>query len=91
MVGPLLLGPEFSPLVFTLSSNQEILKSVLRGAWVAQSVKQPTLGFGSDHDLTVCELEPHVGLCADSKESAWDFSLSLPGLLSLSLSLSLNK
>ena len=24
--------------------------------------------FGSGHDLTVCEFEPHVGLCADSSE-----------------------
>ena len=23
-------------------------------------------GFGSGHDLTVCEFEPRVGLCADS-------------------------
>ena len=81
MVGPLLLGPEFSPLVFTLSSNQEILKSVLRGAWVAQSVKQPTLGFGSDHDLTVHEFKPCIRLCFGSVEPAWDSlspSLSVP-------------
>ena len=26
-----------------------------RGAWVAQSVKLPTLGFSSGHDLMVCE------------------------------------
>ena len=40
-----------------------------RGAWVAQAVKCPTLDFSSGHDLTVHELEPHVGLCADSAES----------------------
>ena len=44
-----------------------------RGTWVAQSVKRPTLGFGSGHDLTVCGFEPRG---ADSVEPAWD-SLSL--------------
>ena len=47
-----------------------------RGVWVAQSVKRPTLDFGSGHDLTVCESEPHVWLCAGSVEPAWD-SLAL--------------
>ena len=62
------------------------------GAWVAQSVKHPTLDFGSDHDLTVREFKPLVGLCADGMEPAWD-SLSAPPLLmhTLSLSLSLSK
>ena len=31
-----------------------------RGAWVAQSIKRPTLDFGSGHDARVCEIEPHV-------------------------------
>ena len=38
-------------------------------------------GFDSGHDLTVCEIEPRVGLCADSVEPDWDslsFLLSLP-------------
>ena len=56
--------------------------------------------FGSDHDLTVREFEPHAGLCADSSEPGTCFrfcvSLSLPLPLprshsvSLSLSLSLS-
>ena len=46
-----------------------------------------TLGFGSGHDLVVREIRPHVGLCADSVEPAWD-SLSLCLSVSLSLSLS---
>ena len=59
----------------------------MRGARVAQLVEGPTLDFGSDHDLTVCEIEPHFGLCADSVEPAWDSrSLPQPRLLSLSLS-----
>ena len=33
---------------------------VTRGTQVAQSVKYPTLNFGSGHDLTVHEFEPHV-------------------------------
>ena len=58
---------------------------------MAQSVKSPTLGFGSGHDLTACEFEPRVGLRADSTEPAWDslcLPLSAPLLLTLSLSLS---
>ena len=52
-------------------------------AWVAQSAKHLTLDFGSGHDLTVREMEPRVGLCADSTEPAWEspspsFSLPLP-------------
>ena len=66
------------------------------GAWVAQSVKRPTLGFSSDHDFMVHEIKPHIGLCTDSAEPAWgslSLSLSLPPpqfvhMLSLSLSLS---
>ena len=43
-----------------------------RGTWVAQSVKHQTLDFGSGHDLMVHEMEPHLGLCADSMELALD-------------------
>ena len=39
-------------------------------AWVVQSVKRLTLDFGSGHDLSVCEFEPCIGLCADSAEPA---------------------
>ena len=61
-----------------------------RGAWVAQSVKHPTLGFSLGHELTVCEFKPYLGLCADSAEPAWDslsfsLSLSLPPSLPLPL------
>ena len=58
---------------------------------MAQLVKCPTFDFGSDHDSTVHEMEPHVGLCTDSEEPAWDsLSFSAPPLLALSLSLSLS-
>ena len=53
---------------------------------MTQSVKRLTLGFGSGHDLMVCEFEPLVGLCADSAEPARD-NLSA----SLSLFLKINK
>ena len=46
---------------------------------MAQSVKHPTLAQG--HNLMVCELEPHIGLCADSEEPALD-SLTVPLTLS---------
>ena len=52
------------------------------GTGVAQSVKSPTLDFGSGHDLMVREFEPRIGLGTDSTEPAW---------VSLSLSLSHNK
>ena len=56
---------------------------------MAQSVKHLTLDLSSGHDLIVRGIEPHVGLCADSSEPAWDsLSLSAPAL-SLSLSPSL--
>ena len=62
---------------------------MIRGACVAQSVKRPTLGFSSGHELTVCELKSHIRLSADSTEPAWDSlssSLSLPLSFLLSLS-----
>ena len=39
---------------------------------MAQSVKRLALDFGSGHDLMVCEFEPHVELCTDSVEPAWN-------------------
>ena len=42
---------------FTLPSKN--LK--LRGTWVAQSLKPPTLDLGSGHELTVCEIKPLAG------------------------------
>ena len=43
-----------------------------RGTWVAQLVKCTPPGFGSGHELRVCEFEPQVGLHADSmKINQW--------------------
>ena len=36
------------------------ITSVVIGAWVAQSVKRPTLGFGSGPDRAVREFEPRI-------------------------------
>ena len=65
---------------------------------MVQSVKCPTLDFGSGHYLMVGEIEPHVRLCADGVESVWDslfLSLCLAPTqahpLFLSLSLKINK
>ena len=46
--------------------------SKFRGAWVVQSVKRPTLDFGSGHDFIAHEIKPCVGLCTDSTEPGWD-------------------
>ena len=61
----------------------------MQGHWVAQSVKHPTLDFGSGHDFTIRGFKPHIGLCADTVEPAWDSlslspSLSAPPLLTCS-------
>ena len=64
-----------------------------RGTCVSQSVKHPTLDFGSGYDLAVCHLELHIRFCADSAEPAWDPcspSLSVLPLLTIVLSLSKN-
>ena len=39
---------------------------------MAQSVEHPTLDIGLGHDLMVHEIEPHVGLYADSAGPVWD-------------------
>ena len=62
------------------------------GAWAAQLVKGPTLDFSSGHDLMVCGIEPHVRLCTDDTEPAWDsLSLPLPHSLACILSLKISK
>ena len=65
-----------------------IRRVVIWGTRVAQPVERPTLDLGSGHDLMSREFEPHIRLCTDSAEPAWDSvspSLSAPPLLSLSL------
>ena len=62
-----------------------MFKTMVHGAtgWLSQ------LSVGSGHDLKAHELEPHVGLCADSLEPGACFG-SVCVSLSLSLSLSLS-
>ena len=50
---------------------------LLGGVWVAQLVKGQTPGCGLGHDLMVHEFEPHIELCTNSAEPAWD-PLPLP-------------
>ena len=69
---------------------------VSRATRVAQEVNCPTLDFSSGHDFMVHEFKPHIGLCADSVEPAWDLlspslSLSLPPSLTLMYALSLSQ
>ena len=40
------------------------------GSWVVQSIRHSTLDFGSGPDLSVCEFEPCIRLCADNMEPA---------------------
>ena len=50
-----------------------------RGTCVAQLIKRPTLDFSLGHDLMVCEIEPCIGLHADSVEPIWaSLSPTLP-------------
>ena len=72
---------EIKKKTFELNDNEDM---TYWGDWVSQLVKRPTLDFGSGHDFTVHEFKPHLGLCADSMEPAWDSlspSLSAPPLL----------
>ena len=71
-----------------LSIESSKYNNHLRGTWVAQSVGQPTPDFGLGHVLTVCGIEPciglHIGLevCLGSLSSSP--SPSAPPQLSLS-------
>ena len=57
---------------------------------MAQKVEHLTVDFGSGHDLTAQEFEPHIGLCNGSMKSAWDsVSLLLPPPFVRALELSL--
>ena len=58
-----------------------------RGAWAAQSAERPTLDVSSGHELTVWEIEPRVGLCADSPSLCPSTAL----LRARALSLEINK
>ena len=65
----------------------QLKESYFGDIWVAQSVMCLTLDFGSGCDLMVCETEPHIVLCTDSVEPAWDsLSPSMPPLLMRALS-----
>ena len=46
-------GKECQGLLATTRSCKQAKKDSPQGAWGAQSVKHPTLGFGPGHDLAV--------------------------------------
>ena len=77
IVESLYYTPETNIILYV---NYIVIKKKTWGTWVAQSVKRPTLDFGSDHDLMVCGFGLHIGLSSGSAESA-------RGFLSLLLSL----
>ena len=80
---------------FMLPIFPKVRTKTSQGTQEAQSVKHPTLGFHSGHDLTVREFKPHIGPCDDSAEPAWDslspFLSAPPRLLSISLNKYINK
>ena len=69
---------QIKSIMLSQISLYQDLCSYLWGIWVAQLVKHLILGFGSSHDLTVCEIEPLVRLVMTTR--------SLIGILSHSLS-----
>ena len=76
--------------MLTYTNLNSYLRMNYRGTWVAQSLKHLTLDLSSGLDFAVREMNPCIGLCADSMEPAWDSpspSLSAPPPLMLSLSL----
>ena len=79
-------------ICISIIGSPTLLKKVLWGTWVAQSVKHLTPRFGLGHDLLVRGFEPRIGPCADSAEPAWDSLSPFPSAsLSLSFSVSLSK
>ena len=48
--------------------------------WVVQSVKHPTLGFGSGHDLRVLGWSPMLGSLLSGESDCLPLSLLLPTL-----------
>ena len=50
------------PVISNLLNKNSTFKKIARGiAWVAQSIKCPTLDVGSGHDLTVVRSSPLLG------------------------------
>ena len=76
------------PNQFNHSANKDFKNASERGAWVAQSVKYQTLGFGSGHDLTVHEFKPRFSTVLPMWRLLGILSLPLPCSHTLSFSLS---
>ena len=82
------MAGELSEGDLRVTVNQDVENP--RGGRVAPSVRGPTLGFGSGHDLMVRGVEPRIRLGAAGGEPAWE-SLSLPLGPSLTHAVSLSK
>ena len=63
---------EFPMVTKLLSSTETLEDTTTRGPWMAQLVKHLTRDFSSGLDLVVHEFEPHIRLCADGVQPAWD-------------------
>ena len=85
----------YKPALFlsVLTLHLRLKTHILRGAWLAQSVKRPTLDFGPGCDLMVVGSSPTSG-SGLSVKPAWDslspaHSLLLPLLRACTRSVSL--
>ena len=84
--------PPSLPLPLSLQVNKKTLKE-RKGGRLGGSVGWAS-NFSTGHGLTVCEFEPHVGLCANKQLRAWRLlqilylSLPLPCSCSASLCVS---
>ena len=67
-----------------------IRKDTDMGAWMTQSVKCPTLGFGSGFDLRVVRLSPVLGSVPNVESACHFLSFPLPTLCPSSCMLSLS-
>ena len=92
-VSPSLSLPLPRLLSISLSQNKKNFFLVKKGTkslgepeWL-HWFKPPPLDFGSGHDLEVCEIQPHVRFCTDTRRLLGIVCLSV--CLSLSLSLPL--
>ena len=57
---PIWYCPFFTSFVRAFLLNHSYFKLPPRGAWVAQRLECPTLGFSSSHDLIGHEIEPRI-------------------------------
>ena len=65
------MGVSPIPNHMEVKNSPKLYRGQIRSAWVAPSVKRPTLDFSSGHDLVVHEFKLiGGGLCTDHTEPA---------------------